>query len=257
VSVSDLPAVVASTPPRVVACRRPCLRVARPPGVDDVAGVAISGLPASVEEPLFGRRAPRVGGALRCSARVHRGFGALRAPIVPCAPLLTNAGRRAFGLLDGRLLDERLRLAVQVSRLGCRRGGHGPQQCRGGDELLACSWGRIRIVDVEVGVDAIAGLSAQLTRAFAARGGFPRDGGAKQMHRVVLFRQLGFELARLGQLCVDVGPPGGEGGGALDPAARRDLVPRAGGTSPSPAPAAMAAFAGSLAMTTQHSRAGS
>jgi hypothetical protein len=42
----------------------------------------------------------------------------LRTPIVPRAPLLTDAGRRAFGLLNGRLLDERLRLAVQVSRLG-------------------------------------------------------------------------------------------------------------------------------------------
>jgi hypothetical protein len=109
--------------------------------------------------------------------------------------------------LDGRLLDERLRLAVQVPRLGRRRGGHGPQQCCGGDELLALSQGRIRVVDVEVGVDAIADLSAQLTRAFAARGDFPCDRGAKQLHRAVLFRQLGFELASLSQLCVDVDPP--------------------------------------------------
>jgi hypothetical protein len=50
---------------------------------------------------------------------------------------------------------------------------------------------------------------------------------------------------------------GGEGAGALGPAARREAVPRAGVTSPSPAPAAPVAFAGSLAMTTQHSRAGS
>jgi hypothetical protein len=52
-------------------------------------------------------------------------------------------------------------------------------------------------------------------------------------------------------------PLGGEGGGALGPAARREAVPRAGGTSPSPAPAAPVVFAGSLAMMTQHSRAGS
>jgi hypothetical protein len=52
-------------------------------------------------------------------------------------------------------------------------------------------------------------------------------------------------------------PLGSEEGGALGPAARHDAVPRAGGTSPSPAPATSAAFAGSLAMTTQHSRAGS
>jgi hypothetical protein len=78
---------------------------------------------------------------------------------------------------------------------------------RGGNELLARSWGRIRVVDVEVGVNAVTGLPAQFTRAFAARGGFPRDGGAKQPHRAVLFRQLGLELACLGRLRVNVGPP--------------------------------------------------
>jgi hypothetical protein len=109
-----------------------------------------------------------------------------------------DAGRRALGLLDVRFLDERLRLAVQVPRLWCRRGGHGLQQRRGGDELLARSWGRIRVVDVEVGVDAVTGLPAQFTRGFAARRSFPRDGGAKQPHRAVLFCQLGLELTRLG-----------------------------------------------------------
>jgi hypothetical protein len=52
-------------------------------------------------------------------------------------------------------------------------------------------------------------------------------------------------------------PVGGEGVGALGPAARREAVPRADETSPSPAPVAPVGFAGSLAMTTQHSRAGS
>jgi hypothetical protein len=52
-------------------------------------------------------------------------------------------------------------------------------------------------------------------------------------------------------------PVRGEGAGALGPAARREAVPRACGTSPSPAPIAPVAFAGSLAMTTQNSRAGS
>jgi hypothetical protein len=37
---------------------------------------------------------------------------ALGAVVVPCAALMAYAGRRAFGLLHGRLLDERLRLAV-------------------------------------------------------------------------------------------------------------------------------------------------
>jgi hypothetical protein len=47
----------------------------------------------------------------------------------------------------------------------------------------------------------------------------------------------------LSQLRVDVGPLGGEEGGALGPAARRGpvLVPK--GTSLSPASAALAAFA--------------
>jgi hypothetical protein len=48
-------------------------------------------------------------------------------PIVPRVPLLADAGRRALVLLDDRLLDERLRLTVQVSRFGCRGGGHCPQ----------------------------------------------------------------------------------------------------------------------------------
>jgi hypothetical protein len=38
-------------------------------------------------------------------------------PIVPRAPLLADAGRRAFSLLNGRLLDEWLRLEVQVLHL--------------------------------------------------------------------------------------------------------------------------------------------
>jgi hypothetical protein len=102
------------------------LRVARPPGVDDVVGIAILGLPARVEEPLLGRRAPRVRGTLRCAPRVHRWLKALRTPVILRAPLLVDEGRRAFVLLDDRLLDERLRLAVQVSHLGRRGGGHGP-----------------------------------------------------------------------------------------------------------------------------------
>jgi hypothetical protein len=67
--------------------------------------------------------------------------------------------------------------------------------------------GRAWIVDVEVGADAVMGLSAQLACAFVARGCFSGDGGPKQPHRTVLLRELGLKLARLGQLRVDVGPP--------------------------------------------------
>jgi hypothetical protein len=112
-----LSAVIAPTPSGMVACRRPCLCVARPSGVDDVASVTVLGLPACVKDPLPNRRAPWVGRLFRRTARVYRCFGALRSPIVPRAPLLADAGCRAFSLLNGRLLDERLRLAVQVSRL--------------------------------------------------------------------------------------------------------------------------------------------
>jgi hypothetical protein len=63
---------------------------------------------------------------------------------------------------------------------------------------LARSRGRVWVVAVKVGVDAFAGLLAQLARAFAARGSFSSDGGAKQLYRTVLLRNLGFELARLG-----------------------------------------------------------
>jgi hypothetical protein len=37
----------------------------------------------------------------------------------------------------------------------------------------------VRIVDVELDVDALAGLSTHLACAFAARRGFSGDGGAK------------------------------------------------------------------------------
>jgi hypothetical protein len=53
--------------------------------------------------------------------------------------------------------------------------------------------------------------------------------------------------------CVSMSAPAG----VLGPAARRGAIHGAGVTSPSPAPAAPVAFAGSLAMMTQHSRAGS
>jgi hypothetical protein len=52
-------------------------------------------------------------------------------------------------------------------------------------------------------------------------------------------------------------PLGGEGGGALGPAAMRGPVPGPMGTSPSPASAASVAFAWLLVISTQHSRAGS
>jgi hypothetical protein len=60
------------------------------------------------------------------------------------------------------------------------------------------------------GVFGLSMLKLALMRSRAclpSDGGFPRDGGSEQPHRAVFFRQLGLELARLGQLRADVGPP--------------------------------------------------
>jgi hypothetical protein len=73
---------------------------------------------------------------------------------------MAYAGHRALGLLHGRLLDEGLRLAAQVSCLRCRGFGHGPEQRHCCDELLAWSQQCVLVVDVEVGVDALTGLLA-------------------------------------------------------------------------------------------------
>jgi hypothetical protein len=113
-----LAAVVAPTPTWVVACCRPRLYVARPLGADDVASVAILGPPSRVEDPLLNWRPALIGGPLR---RATCADGHLRAPHIPVvlrATLMANARHRAFGLLHIHLLDERLRVAVQVPRLG-------------------------------------------------------------------------------------------------------------------------------------------
>jgi hypothetical protein len=62
--------------------------------------------------------------------------------------------------LHGRLLDKRLHLAVQVSRLGRRGRMHGSEQRCSYDELLTRARRRDRAINVEVGVDALAGLFA-------------------------------------------------------------------------------------------------
>jgi hypothetical protein len=122
-----LAAVVAPAPPRVLAYRRSRLHVARSAGVDDVAYITVLGLSARIKDSLPVRRSTLVGQLSRRAACMNRRFRALRAAVIPHAALLANAGRRAFGLLQGRLFIERLRLAVQVLCLGCRGSGHGPQ----------------------------------------------------------------------------------------------------------------------------------
>jgi hypothetical protein len=75
---------IAPTPPGVVACRRPCLRVARPPGVDDVASVTVLGLPTRVEDPLPDRRAPGLAGRSAAPPACTDASG-------PCAPPSSRA----------------------------------------------------------------------------------------------------------------------------------------------------------------------
>jgi hypothetical protein len=55
----------------VVAYRRLCLCVACPSSIDDVASVAVLGLPARVKDPLPDRRPALVSGLPRRAARVN------------------------------------------------------------------------------------------------------------------------------------------------------------------------------------------
>jgi hypothetical protein len=75
------------------------------------------GLYARIKDPLPVRRSSLVGWLPRPNTCVNGRLLSLGAAIVPRAALLAYAGDRAFGLLHGCLLDEHLRLAVQVSRL--------------------------------------------------------------------------------------------------------------------------------------------
>jgi hypothetical protein len=66
-----LAAVVAPDPPWAVAHYCPRLRVTRPMGVDDVAGIAVLGLSVRVEDPLLDKRSALVCGLPRRTARVN------------------------------------------------------------------------------------------------------------------------------------------------------------------------------------------
>jgi hypothetical protein len=142
----------------VVAHCRPRLRVAPSASIVDIAGITILGLPARIKDPLPDRHSALVGWLPRRTTCMNGRLLTLGTAVVPRTTMLAYAGRRAFGVLYGRLLDECLRLAVQVSHLGRRGCGHGPEQRRSCDELLARARWRVWIVDVEVGVNALAGL---------------------------------------------------------------------------------------------------
>jgi hypothetical protein len=88
-------------------------------GVYDVAGVAVLSLSVRVKDPLPDRRPALVGRLPRGAARMDRCLLTLGATAIPRTALMAYARHRAFGRLHGRLLDEGLRLVVQVTRLGC------------------------------------------------------------------------------------------------------------------------------------------
>jgi hypothetical protein len=93
------------------------------------------------------------------------------------------------------------------------------------------------------------GLLVQLACVFTMRRVFSCDGGAQESHLPVLFRYLGLELVRLGQLRVDADAPRQRGGGALGLGFW--------GASPSHAPVPFTPSACSSATTTKHSHEGS
>jgi hypothetical protein len=76
----------------VVARCRSCFCISLPAGVDDVAGVAVLGLPARVKDPLPDWRSALVGWLPRRVARVDRRLLALSTAVVPCTALLAYAG---------------------------------------------------------------------------------------------------------------------------------------------------------------------
>jgi hypothetical protein len=75
---------IAPAPSGVVACCRPCLGVACPPRIDDVASVTILGLPTCVKDPLPDRRAPWLEGRSAAPPACTDASG-------PCAPPSSRA----------------------------------------------------------------------------------------------------------------------------------------------------------------------
>jgi hypothetical protein len=144
----------------VVTRCRSCLRIAFSAGVYDIAGVTVLGLPARVKDLLPDRRSALVGWLSHRATRVDGCLLALSAVVVLHAALMTYAGRRAFVLLHDHLLDEGLRLVVQVACLRCRGRGHGSEQRRCCNELWTCARQCVQVVDIEVSVDALASLLA-------------------------------------------------------------------------------------------------
>jgi hypothetical protein len=89
-----------------------------------MAGDDVLGLTACVKDSFPDRRPALVGWLPHGSACIDRYLLVLCAGIILCAGLMAYAGCRTLGLLYSRLLDEGLRLMVQVACLGIRWFGH-------------------------------------------------------------------------------------------------------------------------------------
>jgi hypothetical protein len=71
-----------------------------------------------VKDSLPDRQSALVGHLPCCAVQMGRRLPVLDVAVVPHTTWLAHVGRRALHLLNGRLLDERLRLAVKVLGLG-------------------------------------------------------------------------------------------------------------------------------------------
>jgi len=195
--------VEASTPSRGV-----------PPAVDDVAGVAVASVPASVTDSLpYGnspdalvhRGCPRAGRygcfALRRWGCVHGNLTVLVcSPITLLRGLRAHARRRTLGLLHGSLLDELLCLAAQVATRGCRWLGHSLEKVSRSDELLARRLQFRGFVDVVVGQDALPGNTSRRLGMCTTRGMLLLECGAQLLGLLTLLVELDLKLLELCQL---------------------------------------------------------
>jgi hypothetical protein len=173
-----------------------CLCITPLPGIYDVAGVTVLSLFARVKDPLPDRRPTLVGRLPRGTARVDGCLLALSAAVVPRAGLMAYAGCRAFSLLHNRLLDEGMRLAVQVACLRCRGRGMARSSVAAAMSFWLARGGVCRSSTLKsVLMRSRACFSS--SRTFTTCRGFSSDGGAQESHMSILFRELGFELTRL------------------------------------------------------------
>jgi hypothetical protein len=201
------------------------------------------GLPAHVEEPLLGRRAPRVGGTLRCAARVHRGLRALRAPSSRALP--------CWRMRDVELSacwTAACSMSACASRCSFRASSvEGAGMARSSVAAAMSFW------LARGGVLGSSTLKSVLMRSWACRPNLrarsPRAEASPAMEarssRTARYSSasLASSSRAWANCALTLAPWVARREGALGPAARRGPVPGPVGTTPSPASATLAAFA--------------